>query len=60
MNSLTIEEKKERLVERADPDDLISILDLDGDDMERLVDALHDLIILKEKQVDEFLGETDI
>lgn len=57
---LTIEEKKDRLIQRCDPDVLISILDLDGEDMERLVDALHDIILMKEKQVDEFLEDTDL
>lgn len=58
--AMTIEEIKAQLVERCDPDVLIGVLDLDGDDMEGLVDALHDFILQAEEKVMVFLEETDL
>ena len=53
----TIDEIKDLLIARCDPDQLIELLEPSIDD---LVEACHEIIILKEKQVTLFLGETDL
>ena len=53
----TIEEQKDLLIARCDPEDIISILE---PDIEDLVEACHELIALSQDKVNRFLGETDL
>jgi hypothetical protein len=53
----TIEEQKDLLIARCDPDQLIEILE---PEIDQLVDACHELIILKQKEVLLYLEETDL
>jgi len=53
----TIDEVKDLLIARLDPDQLIELLEPNIDD---LVESCHELIVMKEKEVELFLGETDL
>lgn len=53
----TMDEIKDLLIARCDSDMLIQLLE---PDIEDLVEACHELIVMKEKEVELFLGETDL
>ena len=53
----TIEEIKDLLIARCDPEDLLSILE---PDIDPLVEACHELIEENRAKVLMFLGETDL
>lgn len=53
----TIEEVKDLLIARCDPEDLLSILE---PDIEDLVEGCHEIIDSNMKKVLIFLGETDL
>lgn len=53
----TIDEIKDLLIARLDPDGLIELLEPSIDD---LVEACHEIIVMKDKVVETFLGETDL
>jgi len=55
--SRTIEEQKDQLIQRCDPDELISLLE---PDIEDLVEACHEIIALSQDKVLKFLEETDL